>query len=93
MSDGLVFLLLTLEAGRRQIAGAQGHVAAYGFMWAWVAQCWLVHGEKMVRRRRTATAHAMAGSHGLHGCTSPVQRDAQMGGNNPKSAAAIVQGR
>lgn len=29
------------------------------FIWTWVAQYWLVHGEKMVRRRNTATAHAM----------------------------------
>jgi len=30
MNDGLVFLHLTSEAGRRQTAGAQGYMAAYG---------------------------------------------------------------
>lgn len=30
MNDGLVFLPLTLEAGWKQIAGAQGYMAAYG---------------------------------------------------------------
>lgn len=30
MTDGLVFLQLGLEAGRRQFARAQGHVGAHG---------------------------------------------------------------
>lgn len=30
MTDGLVFLQLSLEAGRRQFARAQGHEGAHG---------------------------------------------------------------